>query len=926
MRTRIIMLFAVLFLNMPEAMPQPAGMISENSRDISLQIIDPAVLSDQDSPEKITYIDWVNLQWPISANIAVGGSVTVYVRCYEEGVTLNAGADSRVSVWIGYSSSNTNPNTWTNWTTATFNAQHEWTDEYMASIGNTLPAGIYYYASRIQFDGGAYQFGGYNSGGGGYWDGVNNVSCILTVGKQLATITLGNTLQLYDGSPKQVTATTDPVGLAVQILYNGASAKPVNEGSYTITATINDAGYQGSQTGTLSIYTEPQDVVSADLRNRFIWVMYDQVYDQATLDEALSCEPDVVNRGWFKWGNMSDFSWIPWSWMSQQTTQENAILGGGGTVLALYPGEVDDDMFQRIVDRTALNEPMHFGGDPGFDFYNGNLQSREYLNFLLDWIYDQIDAGANTLHLDGIADAPSIGFSDSCMYGFNQYLKSKYVTHYGWTVSDSRWQNIFDISLGNDCTDGTINTFDYRKFLVRNGFVNNPFEFQFPLGKEFGYPWNYIGSYADEWNGESCRYLYESVKDYAESKGLDVSLSTNGFSKYVDYQTTGVWSNWSVTGGRLDITPSYIRKWREIKDYSMINLHKDIPLIVFHDWGFGMPFFDEIPEADQILWLRVYAPEVFAAGAVFGWPFAGGGRGYLPSEAVMNTMKSLIPWYSSNRDLYIGSTWISDDQVNLKGQTDIVQTLLEQYSIEQLTNKRIIHLINKKVDGNRNLVNRENFNIRIFSGQNPTSVWAVSPDFSDYQKLTFTWSGDTAEITVKSLEAYTVVVLDYLYKVPQRIHFDAIPEQIPGNPDYELQAYASSGLPVSYTSSDQDIATIVDGKIHIVATGSCTITASQAGDANYEAAEDVTQSLAVHENLATKEFLNNSIQIFPNPCHDIVFIRNTEPGLIPIQIYNMLGKSIYSGNLENNVLEVGSLQQGIYILKVNGEIYRLIKE
>jgi hypothetical protein len=655
---------------------------------------------------------------------------------------------------------------------------------------------------------------------------------------------------------------------------------------------------------------------------------------------------------------------------------------------------------------------MPFAMDPSFDYFNGDLQKKEYLNFLLGWIFDQIDAGANTLHLDGIADGPSFGFSDSCMYGFNEYLIGKYVDQYGWAVSDSRWHSVFDISFGNDCTDGTIRTFDYRKFLVRNGYESDPFQYQFPLGKEFGYPWNYVNTYADIRNMESCKYLYESIKDYAAKKGLDVSVTTNGSSKYVDYQTTGVWSNWSVSGGRLDIAPSYVRKWREIKDYSVINLHRDIPLIVFHDWGSGMPFYNEIPAADQILWLRVYAPEIFASGAVFAWPFSGGGNNYKPSEAVLDTMQNLIPWYSSNRDLYIGSTWISDKQVNLKGQSSMVQTILDQYSDQQVIQKRIVHLINKMLDGKRNLVNRENFNIRVYSGKKPTSVWAASPDFSDYQKLNFSWAGDTAEITVKYLEAYTVVVLDYLNKVPQKIHFVEIPEQIIGNPDYGLNAYASSGLPVTYSSSDPGIATIVDGKVHIVAPGTCTITASQTGDASYEtaqdvshalivkaiakvpqqiyfdeipeqkmgnpdydlqayassglpvtyssnipgiatiidgkvhmvalgtctitasqpgdasyeAAQDVSHILVVHEVTAEKEIMNSSLQIYPNPCNDFVYIKSVEPGPLKVQLMDIFGKSYFIGYPKNNTLDMKGLPQGVYILNINGSVCRIIKQ
>jgi hypothetical protein len=874
---------------------------------------------------KSNHIDWFNLQWPPQANITAGGSAAIYVRCYESGVTEVPGADARILVWIGYNSSNTNPNTWTNWIPASYNNQFDNVDEYAASLGNTLPSGIYYFASRIQYDGGSYLFGGYNAGGGGLWDGLNNISGILSVGKQLARITLSNTLQLYDGNEKQVTASTNPAGLDVDILYNGSASLPIDEGTYSVTANVNSVNYQGSQTGGLTIYSVPQDPFSTTLRNKFIWVMYDQVHNQAELTLALSCEPDVINRGWFKWGPLGGFSWDQWSWMTNQANQEGAIFGGGGTVMALYPGEVDNEKFLRMVDRTPLNEPMHFAGDNTLDYFNGDLQKQEYLDFLLGWMYDQIDAGANTLHLDGIADVPSFGFSDNSMSEFNNYLINKYVAQQGWTVNDSRWQTIFDISLGSDCTNGTINTFDYRKFLVRNGFENNPLQYPTLLAKEFGTPLDYIGTYADVRNKESCRYLYESIKEYAGSKELDVSVTTNGFSKYVDYQTTGVWSNWSVSGGNLDISPSYIQQWREIKNYSMINMHRDIPLIVFHDWGFGMPFYDEISADDQILWLRVYAPEVFAAGAVFAWPFAGGGSAYLPSEAVMDTMQNLIQWYSSNRDLYIGSTWVSDNPVNLMGQSEIAQTLLDQYGAQQDTIKRIAHLINKRLAGDRSLVKRENFTIQVPSSISPKSVWAVSPDFNDYQKLNFILEGENIEVTVSSLSAYTLVVLDYKNKVPQKIHFDSIPEQNLGNPDFELQAYASSGLPVTYSSSDESIATIVDGKVHMVASGHCILTASQQGDVSFEAAQDVQQNLSVNSITVLKEMSIDGISIWPNPCHGLINVHSISEEPYPVILTDMLGSSMFERMVSDGEIDVSALPPGIYILKVRDSSYRLIK-
>jgi len=79
----------------------------------------------------------------------------------------------------------------------------------------------------------------------------------------------------------------------------------------------------------------------------------------------------------------------------------------------------------------------------------------------------------------------------------------------------------------------------------------------------------------------------------------------------------------------------------------------------------------------------------------------------------------------------------------------------------------------------------------------------------------------------------------------QTINFSPLPSKTIGDADFSPSATASSGLTVSYESSNTAVATIVDGNIHIVGGGTSTITASQPGDANYNAATSVTQNLAV---------------------------------------------------------------------------------
>lgn len=75
----------------------------------------------------------------------------------------------------------------------------------------------------------------------------------LIVAKGVATITLGDLEQRYDGQPKRATAATMPGGLAVNPTYDGWTAAPTAEGSYDVVATVSDANYVGSASGTLSV-------------------------------------------------------------------------------------------------------------------------------------------------------------------------------------------------------------------------------------------------------------------------------------------------------------------------------------------------------------------------------------------------------------------------------------------------------------------------------------------------------------------------------------------------------------------------------------------------------------------------------------------------------------------------------------------------
>ncbi|MBW4891612.1 hypothetical protein KXQ82_17940 [Mucilaginibacter sp. HMF5004] len=73
-------------------------------------------------------------------------------------------------------------------------------------------------------------------------------------------------------------------------------------------------------------------------------------------------------------------------------------------------------------------------------------------------------------------------------------------------------------------------------------------------------------------------------------------------------------------------------------------------------------------------------------------------------------------------------------------------------------------------------------------------------------------------------------------KKTQTITFNALPAKTLGDADLLLSATASSGLPVTYSSSNTQVATIVNGAVHITGAGTTQITATQAGNAEYSSA------------------------------------------------------------------------------------------
>jgi hypothetical protein len=91
-------------------------------------------------------------------------------------------------------------------------------------------------------------------------------------------------------------------------------------------------------------------------------------------------------------------------------------------------------------------------------------------------------------------------------------------------------------------------------------------------------------------------------------------------------------------------------------------------------------------------------------------------------------------------------------------------------------------------------------------------------------------------------------------KANQTISFTTLGSKTYGNAPFAVSATASSGLAVAFASTTPSVCTVSGSTVTLVAGGTCTIQASQAGNGNYNAALNVNQSFTVAKAAQTITF------------------------------------------------------------------------
>ncbi len=131
----------------------------------------------------------------------------------------------------------------------------------------------------------------------------------------------------------------------------------------------------------------------------------------------------------------------------------------------------------------------------------------------------------------------------------------------------------------------------------------------------------------------------------------------------------------------------------------------------------------------------------------------------------------------------------------------------------------------------------------VFSQSTTGTEATVSPALSTggaYDWAVYAYDS-TGEIAYYEFEYFTVAGPS----ASQTIMFSELGNVPLGAAPFTISATASSGLPVSFASTTSAVCTVSGNTVTIVAAGTCSITASQGGNAKYAAATQVTQSFIV---------------------------------------------------------------------------------
>ena len=131
-----------------------------------------------------------------------------------------------------------------------------------------------------------------------------------------------------------------------------------------------------------------------------------------------------------------------------------------------------------------------------------------------------------------------------------------------------------------------------------------------------------------------------------------------------------------------------------------------------------------------------------------------------------------------------------------------------------------------------------------------------------------------------------------------------------------LAAAATSGLPVQFACSDENVATINGSILTMHNVGLAIITASQPGNDQYMAAQPVMKILNVTEPVGVGDYAGRGMKVWPNPS-DGIFHVDCDAGEVEFRVTDLSGRDVMGGVLREGspVVDLSAFPAGVYLLR-----------
>ncbi len=721
--------------------------------------------------------------------------------------------------------------------------------------------------------------------GNSNWYASAWVTNTFNVSYATASITLLNLNQTYDGSQKVVGYSTIPPGLTAVITYDGSTTPPVVAGIYAVTGTVNDGTYYGTTNGMLSVNKANQTITSFTPIDGSIFTITSFVQLAAQASSGLLVTNFSVVSGPGIISNLTNLIFNAhgtvtvaavqdgngnWNatpvvtntyYVVEQTsapTMGSAIVSNilastaylGGSILATNSHPVTErgiywgtNAVTLIITGTRYYENGNFGTG-SFSFFVTNLPVAQQIYFVAYAINAAGIAFTPTSSFVTIPAAPAVQKATNCTLNsfYANWLPAMGATNYYLDVSpaadfSSYLAGYSNLIVGTALTwqvTGLVNKADYYyRLRAENGagtstnsdvmqvsagsieIISNVLYFSAVYGDTNTYQDTVIISNKGDrpfYFGDSVMYLPTTITNW-----LVISYPTN----FLNGEESCV-ANLTVSGAGLSVNNYYAI----IAFYSDEAANTPEYLYVSLDVDKLSQTINFPPIPDQLTTNVVILSATASSGLPVSFDVISGSAVITNATNLIFTgagTVGVVARQDGSSNYYAASPVTNTFNVT-KAAAAIILTNLEQYydgSIKTVQVSTIPAGLNYVVtyDG---------------STSPPINAASYVVNCTIYDPI---YDGTTSDVLLIS-------------KASQTINFPPISDQWTTS-KVTLAATASSGLPVSFSVGSGPA--VITGGVYLYFTdqGIVSIVASQAGNSNYNAAPNVTNTFAVRHDTNT---------------------------------------------------------------------------